>query len=240
MSKRNIDGFEIVETEDGSLTVKDRLSGEDYHSKSGALIEARSLFLEASGAKQRITRGDELRLLDVGLGLGYNALTLIEYWLSEDNATSLSIDSLEYDEKLVENLMSETPAWSKGWPDAWFQILASLESQAGKPKTIAANIRHRNGAKLDWRILIGDALSQQLASNYYDIIYQDAFSPENNPKLWSQQWFTILYQTASSGASLVSYSVARVVKDNLAGSGWDYTKIPGSGRKKSWLKASKP
>ena len=38
---------------------------------------------------------------------------------------------------------------------------------------------------------------------------------------------------------LMTYSVARVVKDSLNAGGWNFEKIPAPGKKSAWLRASK-
>ena len=81
----------VVETADGSLSLVHPEHGECYHSRSGALTEARSLYIEMSGFLPRLaaTAKAVIEVLDVGLGLGYNALASIDAWAAALSASPL-------------------------------------------------------------------------------------------------------------------------------------------------------
>ena len=65
------------------------------------------------------------------------------------------------------------------------------------------------------------------------------FHLKKNPELWSEKWFQSLNNSSSEKVVLVTYSVARVVKDGLTGGGWDFEKRKGSGVKRQWMRATK-
>ena len=101
------------------------------------------------------------------------------------------------------------------------------------------SLRHQKSqATCKWQVIIGDGIATPLPDQHFDFIWQDAFSPKKNPDLWSEEWFRKLMKASTENAVLMTYSVARVVKDGLEGAGWHYAKIKAPGKKKHWLKAT--
>lgn len=230
---------QIIETDDGSLSLTHPIHGESYHSKSGALFEAQSLYIDASNFRNFLNGDKSIAVLDVGLGLGYNALSTVDSWSKSDNAADIEIVSLECEVALIKVLVSSQGDWQKNWPSFWLNWLALFKQESGQ-KWIAS-IPHNNGkAKCQWTILGEDFSKRALEyANIFDFIWQDPFSPKHNPDLWTKNWFLQLHKCAKSDATLMTYSVARATRDALTTSGWNWQKISASGKKKSWLKAIK-
>lgn len=225
----------LVQTDDGSFTLKHHEHGEDYHSSLGALREAEELYIERSGFRAAMSQSNPVSVADIGLGLGYNALSTIAAWSAAENPPPLYLYSIEIQSDLVAYLASGQAEWQSAWSDAWKQWASALVFNGGAAH---AKIEHESGAILDWHVEIGDAAHMALKPERpFNFIWQDAFSPTNNPKLWSTAWFETLKRNSASGAILMTYSVARVVRDALSEAGWTWQKIPGVGQKKHWLKA---
>ncbi len=226
---------ELVTTQDGSVTIRNPEINEEYHSHCGALGETYELYLKRSGFLAALQQHRPLVVLDVGLGLGYNAIAAIEAWLKADKPGPLTLVSLEKQASLVSAIANGNGSWCSHWPSHWSDLTRHL-------KPITANewqcrINHDNGASLAWTVLIGDGAQTPLPNLGYNFVFQDAFSPKKNPELWSQDWFHKVRSCAATDCTLVTYSVARMVKDNLESSGWTYKKIPAPGAKKHWLAA---
>ena len=240
LEKIDIDGMgEAFETGDGSLTMKHPEHDELYHSHSGALFEAKTLYIEGSEFASRIKAGTPVHVLDVGLGLGYNAIATIDAWLDCDKPSDLSIFSLEYNPNLVAAIASGAAPWQKNWDEAWLAICASLQKKSDSQ--FDGEFTHGSGAKLAWVVNIGDAKGVELQcfGAKFDFVWQDPFSPSKNPSMWDKTWFKKVFECSRSGTSLMTYSVSRVVKDSLTDAGWAWKKISGSKGKKNWLKATK-
>jgi len=90
-------------TADGSWTMRNHEINECFHSTMGAEQEAQTLYLEPT---IRYLAGDKdgYALLDVGLGLGYNALAFVHWWHTQQTAMqkSITLISLEKDLGLIE------------------------------------------------------------------------------------------------------------------------------------------
>jgi tRNA U34 5-methylaminomethyl-2-thiouridine-forming methyltransferase MnmC len=238
---------ELVVTQDGTITLRHPAYDEDFHSIKGARFEADSLYMEASGFRSHLTTSTSagtLGVLDVGLGLGYNALMTIECWSEGLGAQDLDLISLEHTPQLVQSLTDPACAWKEGWPATWKNWSQSLEKKTNNEAWTATFQHPLSGKKLSWRVLVGDARHADLSPWTFHYIWQDAFSPKKNPELWSVEWFEKLRAASDPSVRLVTYSVARIVRDHLEAAAWTQERLKtpqaqsrdGTG-KKQWLLA---
>lgn len=229
----------LVETADGSWTVRHPEHGQDFHSSEGARFEAWQLYVVASGLRDALNTPRPLAVLDVGMGLGYNACATIAAWLAAAAPPSLELTSLEIDPGLVRSLVGGEAPWCRGWNDDWLAGPNALRATAQKT-VYEARLQHPQCEKyLNWTIHIADAATQEipLAEIPYLYVWQDPFTPELNPTLWSAEWFARVKNVSAVDVILMTYSVARVVKDALAAGGWAVERIATPGRKRHWLRA---
>ena len=233
----------LIKTADGSLSLIHPEHDECYHSHGGALWEARSLYCEASGIADKFaSKIGTVYVLDVGLGLSYNACSTIDAWFHSSGSSDLAIHSLEINTDLVKALASAKAAWQENWPDSWLDWCSNL-SKADE-HTFHAKINHPSNpnASCQWYIHVGDGIAtikalNKMISTSWDYIWQDPFSPEKNPRMWNADWFRLLRENSASESQLMTYSVARVVKNALTGAGWVYEKVKANGPKRHWLRA---
>ncbi len=237
---------ELVVTQDGTLTLRHPDYDEEFHSIKGARFEADSLYMEASGFRSRLAVDSSaiMGVLDVGLGLGYNALMTIECWMQGPGQQDLNLVSLEHTPELVRSLADPRCGWKEGWSAEWKNWSQSLEKMPDR-ESWAARFQHpQSGRSLSWLVLVGDARLADLSPFTFHYIWQDAFSPKKNPELWSVEWFEKLRAVSHPTVQLVTYSVARLVRDNLEGASWTQERVKtpqaknGEGNgKKQWLLA---
>jgi len=204
-----------VLTDDGSFTIRHPVFDEEFHSKTGARRETLELYMRASGYAECLQECDKsLGILDVGLGLGYNALMTIEFWMQSPGLSRVHMLSLEHTEALLEALTSPDTAWKEGWSKEWRHWAQSLkQDSATQWSTILTHPLTHN--EFHWTTQVGDALDADFSGNSFDFVWQDAFSSKKNPELWTQEWFDKVSQASNPSVSLVTYSVARLVRDNL-------------------------
>lgn len=231
---------EIVRTGDGSLTLRHPEHGECYHSETGAEAEAHFLYLVASGLEAGWARREPVSILDVGLGLGYNAVATITSWKAAANPPDLILQSLEIDPALVDAFASGFAPWQTTWETD--QIL-TVQCLRRLDTDWRVTLHHpRGGAVCDWTISVGDAQAVTLApgASGFDYVWQDPFSPQKNPEMWNAAWFARVLRHASPQVILMTYSVARAVRDGLSDAGWQPEKIPAlNSTKRHWLRATK-
>lgn len=243
---------DVVLTADGSLTLKDPGHGECYHSLMGATRESQELYVDASGLAQHWNQphnrphcpASVVTILDVGLGLGYNAVTTITTWLQAETPTSVVMQSLEIDPALVEALASGAASWQSNWQPDLLAVVRSLGEVLSPPPgtTWFTRVKHpRNPCTLEWYIHVADARLSDISPKHaqgWDYIWQDPFSPEKNPGMWTAEWFAKVRQGTHSDTILMTYSVARGVREALTTAGWHWDKFPShSGMKRHWLRA---
>lgn len=233
---------EVVATADGSLTVKHADADECYHSTTGALFEAETLYIHHSGLRSALRLEEDsslIHVLDVGMGLAYNALSTIKAWQEAPNPPALSLVSLEVNAALVEAIAAATAPWQRGWSQEWLEWGSALVQVS--PFEWHATLFHpMTKSKCSWRVLIGDGAALDLQEQDvgpFHFIWQDPFSPARNPVLWTAAWFTKLKTVAAPTTLLMTYSVARIVRDNLAAAGWQPERFNTGLQKRQWLRA---
>jgi tRNA U34 5-methylaminomethyl-2-thiouridine-forming methyltransferase MnmC len=90
------------------------------------------------------------------------------------------------------------------------------------------------------KLCLGEATEQELEPNFFDAIYQDAFSPDANPELWTETFFRKLYNSLKHNGYLTTYSVKGDVRRTLQSLGFGVHKRPGPvGGKREMLVAKK-
>ena len=61
----------------------------------------------------------------------------------------------------------------------------------------------------------------------YDVIYFDAFAPEKQPEMWSQEIFDRMYACLDEGGILVTYCAKGEVRRMLQRAGFTVERLPG-------------
>jgi chorismate dehydratase len=217
--------FKIVLTNDASYTLYLPEYDEHMHSLSGAYEEAVLKHVRPSGILNRNKK--HLRVLDVGFGLGYNILALIEELSKNKFEGNLSIVSLEKERSLLPALRSITFQNSRN--EAYSFI-----------KQAYLNGSSRMGA-LDIAVLFGDARNtvRTLSVDAYDAVFFDPFSPSRNPELWSVDFFKHIFRLMNDTAILTTYSSAPQIRMALLDAGFTIGRGPSVGGKREGTVAAK-
>ncbi|MCF6330404.1 MAG: hypothetical protein L3I99_02500 [Sulfurimonas sp.] len=191
----------IILSEDGSYTAYSKEYDEHYHSlKDGALNE--SLSKHVIAAFKFIQKSDEINILDICFGLGFNTLATLYYVKQNNIKAKINIYSPELDTTLIESLRNFT------YPK---------EFEEFKEITIAlANNKVYKNESWHVSIYLGNAREyiKEFSHAKFDIIYQDAFSPSSNPILWTKEYFKDLANIIKKDGIITTYSVA--LKTRLA------------------------
>lgn len=147
---------------------------------------------------QNLTR--PLRILDICFGLGYNAMLSLNYF------KTCEIYSPEKDFLLQE--LKDFPYYNI--PQSQ-KILYTLYTHS---------IYQNNNQSLHY--LHGDALVylSQFSSNFFDIVFQDAFSKEHNPELWDIRYFQTLYNITKIPCIITTYAKAKSVLETAEQTGF--------------------
>jgi tRNA U34 5-methylaminomethyl-2-thiouridine-forming methyltransferase MnmC len=193
-------------TEDGSYTFFSTEFGECYHSTSGAREEAEKKFIVSSHLKETAQGKNNLKILDICYGLGYNtAASLSAIWRVNPDCLvellALEKDGMVPLAAIRENLLND---WSPPIP----QYLS--------------NFAHNHGLdlpNLQAKLLIGDArqtIQKVIETGFQaEAIFLDPFSPTKCPQLWTVEFLTLVAKCLSPTGYLVTYSCAASVRTAL-------------------------
>jgi tRNA U34 5-methylaminomethyl-2-thiouridine-forming methyltransferase MnmC len=81
---------------------------------------------------------------------------------------------------------------------------------------------------------------QQLVDNgLYDVVYFDAFSPDAQPELWSEEVFGNVYALMKEGGVLMTYCAKGDVRRAMLAAGFGVEKLQGPPGKRHILRARK-
>lgn len=201
-------------SEDGSFTLFNVKYQESYHSlKDGAVRETIQKHVLPPIQYLDVLKRPKIRILDICFGLGYNSFFSIFYYLKMGYGGELEIYSPEKDYNLFSDLLKLTYPQEISWLDGEkiTDVLMAL-----KKKSIYA--------KNQWKIecFWGDALDYLnfFEDEFFDVIYQDAFSPDKNPELWSKEYFQTLTRVLRDDGVITTYSQKSLVKNVLKGLGF--------------------
>ncbi len=83
-------------------------------------------------------------------------------------------------------------------------------------------------------------VNQWITEKRFDTIYFDAFAPEKQPEMWSQELFNRLYVLLDKGGILTTYCAKGIVRRMLQTTGFTVERLPGPpGGKREILRARK-
>lgn len=215
---------ELQETADGSHTLFIPEMDEHYHSVNGAVQESRHVFIEAGLHRQK---KKDITVFEVGFGTGLNAyLTLLDAENGDHSVDYFSVELYPLDSALVRALnYGEMICPEKK------MLFAALHSAAwNEPVKITDRFTLHK--------IQGDNNCCTLPDDI-DLIYFDAFAPDKQPEMWSQEIFDKLYAHTSEGGILTTYCAKGVVRRMMQKAGYSVERIPGPPGKREMLRAIK-
>jgi tRNA U34 5-methylaminomethyl-2-thiouridine-forming methyltransferase MnmC len=215
---------EIVTTKDGSHSIYVRALDEYYHSIHGAITESQHVFIEA-GLKQ--LNKSHIRILEMGFGTGLNALLTLD----ESNEPDKSIYYTGIEKYPLERTITDSLN---------YESIADL-ALPGMLKRIHESIWQKEVLIKPGFILkkLKCDIHDLEQKDEYDLVYFDAFAPEKQPELWTENLFSRIFQSMTSHSILTTYSSKGMVRRNLKAAGFRVEKIPGPPGKREMTRAYK-
>lgn len=215
-------------TSDGSHTLFVPELNEHYHSVNGALQESELVFIH-NGLNHLPQCLKEINLLEVGFGTGLNALlSVLEAKKQRRKINYVAIEPEPVDDVLLEKL--NYPSVIGGTEAAGY--FSKLHHARWVYPSFLSDyfIISKIQAKLEDIILKDDQ---------FNLVYFDAFGPEVQPEMWTEQIFLQLYRCITPGGILVTYSCKGSVKRAMLAAGFSIEKLPGPAGKREVLRAEK-
>ena len=227
-SKNNLKR-EIIKTGDGSSTIYLPEWNEHYHSKHGALQEAKHVFLK-TGFQHFLEKTDAqaLSILEIGFGTGLNAL--LTYFEAEGEGVSVDYTGVE------------------AYPVSSEELKALDYSEVITNKDASGIFKTIHDAEWSKRVEISPFFNlqkQQMffsdirAEGAYDLIYFDAFGPRVQPDLWTEKIFSLMYRSLKDDGVLVTYSAKGDVRRAMQAVGFLVERLPGPPGKREMLRATR-
>jgi len=163
-----------------------------------------------------------IHILDIGFGLGYNAIAAIK--CAVECRKSLKVTSLE---------LSATPlTLSKGLfydNSLEFKVIDSLLKTG---LWVSGNI--------EISLIIDDARNSiKKLKDRFNMVFMDGFSPSKNPELWTYDFIRHISSLMTSNGVIVTYSAAFPLRGALIRAGFNVGITEPFGRRKGGTIASK-
>lgn len=216
---------EVFLTGDGSSSIRIPEWNEQYHSKHGAIQEAKHVFIE-KGLKYKSSTSNSIHILEVGMGSGLNVLLSILF--AEKNKIHLNYRALE-----------AFPLKEKEWKQMNFS--KEIEGADDLYKKIHLSPWERE-VKVSpyFKLFKEEVLFQSFKPNQkVDLIYFDAFGPRVQPELWEEEIMKIMYECLNREGVMVTYSAKGTVRRLLENIGFKVEKLEGPPGKREMLRAQK-
>lgn len=201
--------FELVTLRNGTRAVRHLGHGEVMHPSVGPWQEARALYVEQSRLAEKLQlEGPPLRVWDVGLGAGTNAVAALTCAreLGVRQKRALEVMSFEIDLAPLRLAMGD----AQGFP--------FLQPFAAAGDALLNGKEWREGSSR-WQVHLGDAAqSWSEVREPAELIFFDPFSPASNPPLWTPATFAKLrthVRDDQTGCTLFTYSAATPTRVSL-------------------------
>lgn len=223
---------EITTTRDGSHTLYSQQFDQHYHNPNGAVAESKHVFFKQSGLLNALTNRDSITILEIGFGTGLNLLLLMDYCRKlKSNATIhyYAIEGFPIDIKTVHNLNFDQHLSTPEFANHLSTIFGGLTDGMNYFQLSDSITLHL------FKGLFKDFSAENLQA---DFIFQDAFSPDVNPELWTGNFFKRIANLSTTNVILSTYCAASKVQGALAWAGWKVAKTQGALGKREMIVAS--
>ena len=234
---------EPVQTADGSLTLYSERYKQTYHSTHGAITESEHVFLEGAGIRDRLraSQGCEcVRILEVGLGLGVNALLTAS--AAKQFGTNVDYFGVEFDFQSGDVIKKVLTQFDSHAVQTFCSAVDQCRKLAttAKPESVSLNPYFKlQILPISLNSLLAATDTNGVTNEHkFDAIYLDAFSPDTNPECWTPEILSKLSKTLVSGGILATYSAKGSVRRGLQQAGLTVTRRPGPPGKRECLAAS--
>lgn len=199
----------VERTADGSTTLYLPTLDEHYHSVKGALAESRHVYIDMCW-RIAAARSGEVRVFEVGFGTGLNAALTAEAAMREKIPTVyISVEKHPLD---------AATAGMLGYDRLTPYYTAVNRAEWGREAIINP---YFNLIKI-----ADDFLEMELPANI-NAVYYDAFAPEKQPEMWSEDIIGRVADCMSPGGVLSTYCAKGIIRRRLQSTGLTTERLPG-------------
>ena len=212
-------------TADGSTTIHITEWDEQYHSKHGAIQEAKHVFIK-NGLS--LFASQKISILEIGFGTGLNCfITFLEAPKMNLAIDYVGVEAYPLVAEEVEKM----------------NYVAQLEAD---DYSAVFNQMHQQDWEIKGEISPEFSLTKRKQffneindENKFDLIYFDAFGARVQPELWTEEIFEKMHKALKPDGVLVTYSAKGSVRRAMLAVGFLVEKLPGPPGKREMLRAKK-
>jgi len=228
----------IITTKDGSHSIFVPALNEHYHSTHGAIRESEHVFVQAGlvAALARFADVPVLNILEIGFGTGLNALlTYLHTSALPSSLSPLFTTRINYASIEAYPLPLTTVK----------QLNYCAQLQAPEHQSLFETL---HTCSWDEPVVISPHFTlhkqqlfiEELAySPQFHLVYFDAFAPNIQPALWTNEVLTRIYQAMLPNAILTTYCAKGSVKRCLKTIGFSVERLAGPPGKREMTRAVK-
>ena len=214
-------------TDDGSHSIYSEKFGVSYHSKYGAIEETQHVFINAA-LKFKAVIQQYISILEIGFGTGLNAFaTFSEAKKSDLIIKYTAVEAYPISIQQAEQLNNSDLIESKENADLFLKLHQqpwNIPFQLNDQFTIEKVLKKFQ--EIEYK-------------NQFDIIYFDAFAPNAQPELWSDEMLAKMFEALLPEGILVTYCAKGEVKRSLKRVGFTIESLPGPTGKREMTRAVK-
>ena len=217
---------EIIITQDGSSSIYIPELDETYHSKFGAIQEAKHVFIK--NGLDLFEDSSEISILEIGFGTGLNALiTMLE---AENRNLKINYVGVEAYPIALDEILQLN----------YVKQLESPEKQVDFEKMHASNWEEEIAINSTFTLTKRKQSFEEISDeNTFDLIYFDAFGFTVQPDLWNEAIFEIMFKSLKNRGILTTYACRTSIKNAMQHAGFQTLKLPGAPGKREMLRALK-
>jgi tRNA U34 5-methylaminomethyl-2-thiouridine-forming methyltransferase MnmC len=216
----------IILTEDGSSTIFLPELNQNYHSIHGAMQESMHVFMKM-GWNVVAEKQDEISVLEIGFGTGLNAFLVLEECLLDDSK-KVTYSSIENYPLTLEDAKQLNYVQNDLKKELFLRL---HESEWNEEVKILDNFSLKK-----IQIKLEDFIPVE---NKYNLIFFDAFAPDFQPELWTEEIFRELFLSMKKDGILVTYCAKGQVRRNMIAAGFTVERLEGPPGKREMLRGRK-
>ncbi len=216
--------IQIVTTTDGSHTIYVPELKEHYHSMHGAFQESEFIFMKNG---YDTCNADPVNILEIGFGTGLNVLLTAHRSLAEKKKVFYTtLEKYPLDKEITGKLNHHIYTGIRG-------------------KELSDKIHGSEWGKMIdilpffWLLKIRCDLTKDDIGGLYDLVYFDAYGPDKQPEMWSENVLKKISDVTKSNGIFITYSCKGEVKRKLREYGFKVTLIQGPPGKRHIIRAIK-
>ena len=211
-----------------------QLYGDVYHSRAGAIEQARHVFIRGNNIPERWRGRDTFTVCETGFGLGNNFLALWQAWRRSPAAPKrlhvLSFEAHPFARDALAQLLAhhqgELGDLAQALLDQWPPLIGGLHTLEFEQGRVTLTLAF---GKVGY-------LARQVEAQV-DAFFLDGFAPRQNPEMWSREVFGQMVRIANAEATAATWCTAGQVRRDLAAAGFLVTREPGFGGKREMSRA---